>query len=253
MTTEDDELRQQRELLAELETHSRRNYDGHLMCCAIMSRDGVDPDARPIYCNNPAVPGRTRCEVHLLVQGHMGALRKIARQGDTKSDQIKRARVRTQERLAALVDPAIAVLAREMVDPENKSSDRQAAANSLLDRAGWGRVQKVEHTDARDMLMQRLLEMRGESPSNVYQSGDEIHGIEVPGPGPMLNEDGELEDEEEVYLVESGVETLVNGIAASAGSPEGIVASVVANIEADVRARNRATVGLTIIEGSTED
>src|SRR3546814_12403525 len=38
-------------------------------------------------------------------------------------------------RLLELVDPAIAVLAREMVNAD-KSADRQRAANTVLDRAG---------------------------------------------------------------------------------------------------------------------
>ena len=72
------------------------------------------------------------------------------------------ARRKAKLRLAELVDPAIATLAREMTTAE-KSADKQAAANSLLDRAGWGRVTKVEQTDARSLLVQRLLEIRDEA------------------------------------------------------------------------------------------
>lgn len=63
-------------------------------------------------------------------------------------------------RLAALVDPAIATLGREMVKAE-KSSDRQRAANSILDRAGITRGQSAELDVARALLLERLLEARG--------------------------------------------------------------------------------------------
>jgi len=62
-------------------------------------------------------------------------------------------------RLAALVDPAIATLGREMVKAE-KSSDRQRAANSILDRAGITRGQSSELDVARALLLERLLEAR---------------------------------------------------------------------------------------------
>lgn len=63
-------------------------------------------------------------------------------------------------RLAELVDPAIATLGREMVKAE-KSSDRQRAANSILDRAGITRGQSAELDVARALLLERLLEARG--------------------------------------------------------------------------------------------
>lgn len=56
-----------------------------------------------------------------------------------------------------LVDPAIATLGREMMKAEN-SRDRQSAANSILDRAGYGRAQQITTDDARSMLLHRLLE-----------------------------------------------------------------------------------------------
>lgn len=77
-------------------------------------------------------------------------------------------------RLLELVDPAIATLAREMVRA-GKSADRQRAANSILDRAGWGRVTKVESEDAREVLLARLLKMREESsptPENTDTGGN---------------------------------------------------------------------------------
>lgn len=62
-------------------------------------------------------------------------------------------------RLAQLVDPAIATLGREMVKAE-KSSDRQRAANSILDRAGITRQQVSEIDTARALLVARLIELR---------------------------------------------------------------------------------------------
>ena len=71
------------------------------------------------------------------------------------------ARNKAKLRLAELVDPAIATLAREMTTATS-SKDRMAAANSILDRAGWGRVSQVEIGDARELLIARLISMRDE-------------------------------------------------------------------------------------------
>lgn len=73
-----------------------------------------------------------------------------------KAPQVKR---RAQLRLLELIDPAIATLAREMATA-TKSSDRQRAANSLLDRAGMGRHQEVDIHTAQDLLIQRVLELK---------------------------------------------------------------------------------------------
>ena len=75
------------------------------------------------------------------------------------SPQAKR---KAKLRLLELVDPAVATLAREMARAEN-SRDRQAAANSILDRAGYGRQQQITTDDARTMLFHRLLEAQQEN------------------------------------------------------------------------------------------
>lgn len=80
--------------------------------------------------------------------------------------QVKR---KARLRLAELVDPAIATLAREMAGAD-KSRDRQAAANSILDRSGYGRATKIEADDARELLLQRLLEAR----ELAYQAQGEV-------------------------------------------------------------------------------
>jgi len=64
--------------------------------------------------------------------------------------------------LHALVDPALKVLAREMVSAE-KSSDRLRAVENVLDRAGITRKQdQVDETTAQEMLIAKLQQMTGQ-------------------------------------------------------------------------------------------
>lgn len=69
------------------------------------------------------------------------------------------ARARAKLRFAELVDPAIAILAREMVQAE-KSGEKQSAANSILDRAGYGRSQTIESEDIREVILERIRSFR---------------------------------------------------------------------------------------------
>ena len=103
-----------------------------VLCSAHASRTGE-------LCRAPAMHGQRVCRLH---------------GGGTQASKAK-----AKLRLASLVDPAIATLAREMVNATT-SRDRQRAANSILDRSGWGRVTKVEAVDARQVLLQRLHELR---------------------------------------------------------------------------------------------
>ena len=65
-------------------------------------------------------------------------------------------------RLQELVDPALKVLAREMVSAE-KSSDRLRAVENVLDRAGITRKQdQVDETTAQEMLIAKLQQMTGQ-------------------------------------------------------------------------------------------
>lgn len=89
-------------------------------------------------CGNRAVPGATVCKFH------GGAAPQVQR--------------KARMRLAELAAPAIATLANEMVKAD-RSADRQRAANSILDRAGYGRTTRIEAADARDALIERLTEM----------------------------------------------------------------------------------------------
>src|SRR3546814_9253905 len=72
-------------------------------------------------------------------------------------------RKKAARRLLGLVDPAIAVLAREMVNAD-KSADRQRAANSVLDRAGVPRTATViDGESAKALLVERINALRGEA------------------------------------------------------------------------------------------
>lgn len=90
-------------------------------------------------CERAKTPGTTICHKH-----------------GSNNPGIRR---NAQLRLVELIDPAIAVLAREMVDNRAKSSDRQRAANSILDRAGVPRRTEVDHGAAQALLMDRLQEV----------------------------------------------------------------------------------------------
>lgn len=92
-------------------------------------------------CTQPPIPGGTVCRFH----------------GGAAPQVQRKARLRLLE----LVDPAIATLAREMVNAD-KSGDRQRAANSILDRAGVARQAEVSGEDARALLVSRILETYGD-------------------------------------------------------------------------------------------
>ncbi len=108
-------------------------------------------------CRAPAMAGQARCRMH------GGSL-----------PQAKRA---ARLRLAELVDPAIATLGREMVKAE-RSADRQRAANSILDRAGIARETRVETSDARTMLLDRLLAARAARELQAAETVLEVIDIE---------------------------------------------------------------------------
>lgn len=82
---------------------------------------------------------------------------RVCRTHGGSSPQAKR---KAALRLVELIDPAIATLAREMVQADT-SADRQRAANSILDRAGVPRVTKEIGVDtSREVLLTRLREIR---------------------------------------------------------------------------------------------
>ena len=122
----------------------RGRYDerNRLMCKAKRNHGGG-------WCTKNAMLGQEICASH---GGSVGHNRRAA-----------------QLRLAELVDPAIATLGREMKAADT-SSDRQRAANSVLDRTGFGRATKVETDDARSILLARLQEMRAAQESSSEDS-----------------------------------------------------------------------------------
>ncbi|MEU2203026.1 HGGxSTG domain-containing protein [Microbacterium oleivorans] len=117
-------------------------------------------------CRAPAMAGQARCRMH---GGSLPQARRAARL-----------------RLAELVDPAIGTLAREMVKAE-RSADRQRAANSILDRAGIARETRVETSDARTMLLERLAALQAErelqAPETVLEVIDAVPVEDEQGDG----------------------------------------------------------------------
>lgn len=115
--------------------NTRIDAQNRVLCMARSKASGE-------LCKAPAVTGARVCRIH--------------------GGSSPQAQQRSKLRLQALVDPAIATLAKEMTTAE-KSRDRLSAANSVLDRAGYARVARVDLADAREMLVQRLLEMQAQA------------------------------------------------------------------------------------------
>ena len=94
----------------------------------------------------------------------------------TLADPNADARQRVTLKLLDVAPAAVATLTREMLNAE-KSSDRQRAANSILDRAGFGRNVKVQVSDAKALLYRRLMEIR----EQTLQLPEQVTG-EAPTP-----------------------------------------------------------------------
>lgn len=110
----------------------RYRADGTLLCSGHRS-NGKD-------CNAPAVRGTTVCRVH----------------GGSAPQVQRKARMR----LAEMVDPALATLAREMVNPNGSAQSRLRAAENVLDRAGFPRHLETSSEEARVLLTERLIQFR---------------------------------------------------------------------------------------------
>lgn len=110
--------------------------------CQARSRQQTRAAGYDVQCANYASPGHQVCS-------HHGA----------KAPQARR---KAALRLLELVNPAIATLAREMAQADT-SRDRQAAANSILDRSGVPRTTTTPDGDAaRELLLERLRQIRAE-------------------------------------------------------------------------------------------
>lgn len=125
----------------------RTTSSGRLLCHAKSKSTGE-------LCSQVAIPGGKVCRYHGGASGH-----------------VKRA---AALRLQELVDPAISTLAREMTEAD-KSTDRLRAADSVLDRTGFGRTTKMETEDVREMLLQRIRQLKldhGEDPDDTEEFDD---------------------------------------------------------------------------------
>lgn len=144
----------------------------HAAQCQATNKQGLD-------CTRPAVPGATVCRYH------GGAAPQVQR--------------KAKLRLLELVDPAIATLAREMASAE-KSADKQRAANSILDRAGFGRVTKIENADARELLRDKLIELRDQARTltGEVEADEGAPGAAEDSPGRDRGTGPGLPDEEEL-------------------------------------------------------
>lgn len=116
-----------------------------------------------------------------------------------KSHGASQSRKAARLRLEQLTPSAIATLAREMASADS-SRDRQSAANSILDRAGWGRATKVEAVDAKERLLERLLEMRQTAGVDSDSDSDDddfpvLQGEAVPAE--LETDDGQPADQPE--------------------------------------------------------
>lgn len=104
-------------------------------------------------CGNRPIPGGTVCRFH---GGGAPAVR-------------RKAKLRLQE----LVDPAIATLGRVMVTAK-LDRDKLRAATSILDRAGYPAATRVDARinidEQRELLLERLLEVRGASRPELAES-----------------------------------------------------------------------------------
>lgn len=90
-------------------------------------------------CRAPAMSGQQVCRIH--------------------GGSTPQARASAKLRLLAQVDPALEKLAYEMEHAE-KSADRIRAADSILDRAGYGRQAKVTYDDAKELLIERVWQLK---------------------------------------------------------------------------------------------
>jgi hypothetical protein len=115
----------------------RVDSTGRLLCTA--KRRGTDQ-----LCNGLAMRGQRVCRVH--------------------GGSAPRAKAKAKLRLAELIDPAIATLAREMTNiATGTPNSRLRAAENVLDRGGLPRRAEVGTEDSRALLLTRLIAMRAEA------------------------------------------------------------------------------------------
>ena len=89
-------------------------------------------------------------------------------------------------RMAALVDPAIATLAREMTNQNGTPMSRLRAAENILDRAGYPRKVEADADTSRALLLQRISEVAEDARA-------EAEAEEQTPPPPAVVIEGEVE------------------------------------------------------------
>lgn len=124
---------------------------GHRRCIARSNQTGN-------RCGNAALQGQRVCRRH----------------GGGTQASLRKARLR----MAELVDPAIAVLARIMSDPNARPGDRIRAAENVLDRAGIVRRNELEPDMAREILAERLVQMLAEQAAADVIEGEVVEDPE---------------------------------------------------------------------------
>lgn len=112
----------------------------------------ADDSEKPVtrQCTAKSQQSGKRCRRHAIKGGTVCA---------THGGRAPQVKASARLRLANLVDPAITTLSREMVTAQ-ASSDRQRAANSILDRAGISRAASPEVEMAKTLLLERLIALR---------------------------------------------------------------------------------------------
>ena len=75
----------------------------------------------------------------------------------THGGRAPQVRDKARLRLISMIDPALNVLADVMANPKAADADKLRAANSVLDRAGYGRIATLDIDAARDVLTERIL------------------------------------------------------------------------------------------------
>lgn len=137
--------------------------------------DPMETRLEAILVTPQNLAGSPRCQARSKQSGKQCARaatpgHRVCRSHGSGSPQARRA---AALRLSDLVLPAIATFARVLADPDAKSSDKIRAAEAILDRAGYPRVNRAEQIsgeEARELLFQRLMELREHTDVDVGDS-----------------------------------------------------------------------------------
>lgn len=98
---------------------------------------------------------------------------RVCRMHGGNTAQAKR---KAQLRMAELLDPATATVARIMANPQEKAADRLRAAENVFDRAGLPRGVEVNAEDAREVLRRRLWDLAREQDPTLPELLDDLPG-----------------------------------------------------------------------------